>query len=96
MPKKVKRSEASIESATRDYAIKKGCLVYKLGQNSEPDRLYISPSGVCGFYEHKKEGEKPRPLQLHELSKLRKQNCVASWGDSLQHAKAFIDDLCNS
>lgn len=36
-----------------------------------PDRICILPDGKFGFVEVKRPGEKPRPIQVHRIEKLR-------------------------
>ena len=92
----IKILEKDIERKIVAYAKSKGCLCYKFtspAQRAVPDRVIVTPHGVVGFLEVKRPGNKPTPLQNHELEKLADQSCFAEWHDSVEGAKKFIDDL---
>jgi hypothetical protein len=88
--------EKEIEKKIGDYAKKRGCLWRKWsspGHSAVPDRIVIAPNGHVGFLEIKKKGQRPRPLQLHELKLLKDMGCNVGWTDSLEEGKGFIDRL---
>jgi hypothetical protein len=88
--------EKEIEKKIGDYAKKHGCKWYKFtspAHRAVPDRIIITPSGVVGFLEIKRGGEKPRPLQMHELKALKAQGCNVGWVDSVEKGSEFIDLL---
>ena len=94
--KKTTPLEKDIEKAIGVYAKKNGCLYYKFtspAQRAVPDRIIITPRGVVGFIEVKREGAKPTPLQLAEIKKLITQCARATWVDNVLDGKNFIDHL---
>lgn len=70
----IKPLEVKIENRYVRYAEKRGCLVPKgnpEGRRGYPDRLTLCPEGKFFWIEFKRQGEKPRPLQLSVHRKLR-------------------------
>lgn len=83
--------EKDIEAKIGQYAKSKGCLCYKFtspANRAVPDRMIITPNGVVGFLEIKRKGQKPTPLQMVELQKLKAMKCNVGWCDN-------VDDGCN-
>lgn len=88
--------EKDIEAAIGKYAKSKGCLFIKFTSPSNravPDRLIITPNGVIGFLEVKRQGCKPTPLQERKMSELAAQGCNVNWVDGVAGGKVFIDTL---
>lgn len=86
--------EKDIEAKVREYAIEKGCLVYKFTSPSRtavPDRLFISPSGFVWFCEFKRKGMRPSPAQEREHIRLRNQHVLVYVIDNVELGKAMID-----
>lgn len=46
-----------------------------------------------GFLELKKWGDRPTPLQEHELRTLKKAGATVAWADNLDDAWAFVETL---
>ena len=99
MTKTKARSEASIQKSLVDYARGAGCVVIKqstagrFGTSGWPDLLIITPSGVCGFIEVKREGEEPTPLQTRRMEELRAVKAHVNWTDNVLHGKSLIRAL---
>jgi hypothetical protein len=94
--KKTTPLEKDIEKAIGTYAKSKGCLYYKFtspAMRAVPDRIIVTPTGVVGFLEVKREGAKPTPLQMAEINKLAWHGANVAWVDSAANGKAFIDRL---
>lgn len=86
--------EKEIEAKVREYAISKGCLVYKFTSPSRtavPDRLFIAPTGFVWFCEFKRKGSKPTPQQEREHDRLRAQHVMVYVIDNVKLGKAMID-----
>ena len=60
------------------------------GRAGMPDRMVVLPNNQISFLELKAPGKKPRPLQLHVLSRLNQLGCKASWTDSKEGIDAFL------
>ena len=66
--------ERDIEAYLRKEVLKLGGKAYKFkspGTKGVPDRLVILPGGISFFIETKRPGEKPRPDQVIQITKLR-------------------------
>lgn len=86
-------SESTIESKACHYARGMGFMCLKFtspSQKGVPDRVFISRAGAVLFMEFKREGEKPAPLQMRMLEKLRAQNVAAGWVDNLDDARDML------
>lgn len=86
--------EKQIESAVCEYAKKRGTLVYKFtspARRAVPDRLFITPQGVCYFIEFKREGQKPTPPQVREHERLKAHNVLVFVIDNIDRGKFVID-----
>lgn len=56
-----------------------GGIAYKWvspGNTGVPDRIVIFPDGKIEFVELKTETNKPTPLQLSQMNRLKQRNCV--------------------
>lgn len=92
----MKTRESSIEKKVCDYARSKKMLVYKFtspGKRAVPDRQFISPSGRVAFVEFKALGKRPTELQSREIATLRAYNVAATWADSVEAGKEFLDSF---
>lgn len=70
-----------------------GGLCYKFvspGKSGVPDRLILW-HGLCIFVELKDSGKKPRPLQVHEMAKIRNQGFSTFVIDSKERVDLLID-----
>lgn len=88
--------ESTIEKKICDYAKSKGCAVYKFvspGRKGVPDRIIVAPQGRVLFLEVKALGKKPTALQLREMKKLTNHYMPATWVDSVDGGKAWVDHL---
>lgn len=86
--------EKDIEGKVREYAIKKGLLVYKFtspAKRSVPDRLFVTPNGKVFFIEFKKPGGKSTPGQVREQETLRGHNVSVFVVDNVAQGKFVID-----
>lgn len=96
--------ESYHEKRFREGVSEAGGLCFKMntGISGVPDRLIVTPT-LCptcgqarlGFIELKKEGEKPEPLQLHWLTRLRTYGIAATWRDNHQAAMRWFRRLSN-
>lgn len=88
--------EKIVEAKIGQYAKSKGCLWKKWsspGQRGVPDRIIVTPAGVVGFLELKREGQTPSPLQTSELRALKKHGACVGWCDNVEDGCEFIDEL---
>lgn len=60
------------------------------GSAGLPDRLVLLPGGGVAFVELKRPGQRPGPLQLHMLAKLRQLGCRVAWFESKAEIDAFL------
>lgn len=63
------------------------------GNSGVPDRLIVLPGGVCGFYELKAPGQKPRSLQHRQMGRLEELGVPVGWGSSHAGVDAFLAAL---
>jgi len=88
--------ESGIERPFKEWCEKTmGCTVFKLGEGGDSDRLVACPNGYCLFIELKREGKKPRDLQLYKLEQLQKKRHFAGWADNLTSAKNMVGTVCS-
>lgn len=88
------RAESKIES----HAVKKGeslgaevrKVVYQ-GRKGSPDRWFFFPGAQLLIIELKRPGEKPEPLQKHEMNELRKKGFYVAWTDSIEGVDRIFD-----
>lgn len=88
--------ERDIEKKIGLYAKQQGCEWIKFtspARRAVPDRLILGPGGVVGFLEIKRKGEKPTPLQMRELMRLRELGMNVGWVDNVADGRMFIDLL---
>lgn len=88
--------EKDIEKKIGDYAKFKKCLYMKFtspAQRAVPDRMIITPQGVIGFLEAKRQGQVPTVLQARKMAELKQQGCHVTWCDNVNDGKIFIDML---
>lgn len=68
-------TEKEIERALKERVEGLGGICLKFvspGNDSMPDRICLWPGGRVAFYELKRSGEKPRPLQERRIEQLRR------------------------
>ena len=81
--------EKEIEQKLKRKVEGKGGLCLKFtspGWAGAPDRICLWPGGRVSFYEIKRPGERPRPLQLRRLEQLRRLGFKAEVIDSEEGA----------
>ena len=59
-----------------------------------PDRLVLSPDGVCAFVELKAPGKKPRPLQVARHKMLRSLGYRVYVIDGIEQIGGMLHELC--
>lgn len=88
--------EASIEARLVSEIKKIGGLAFKfesMGNNGVPDRCVVLPGGEVWFVELKRPGEKPRKLQVYQLSKLRALGSKVRVISSYEDIEYFIKEI---
>lgn len=86
-------SEAVIEGSVFAYAEMNGWLVRKLswiGRRGAPDRLFMK-EGRAIFVEFKATGEKPDPIQVREIARMRKAGMTVYVIDDIEVGCALFD-----
>jgi hypothetical protein len=86
-------SESVIEGAVCDYATVRGWLVRKLGwigRRGAPDRLFMK-GGRAIFVEFKATGEKPDPIQVREIARMRSAGMEVHVIDDIEAGNALFD-----
>lgn len=63
------------------------------GNSGVPDRLVVFPNGVIAFIELKAPGEKTRPIQDHEINRLRLYGQSVAILDSKAKIDSYIKVL---
>ena len=61
-----------------------------------PDRLVLLPKGKLAFVEVKREGEKPRPIQISRHKLLRKLGFKVYVLDSKKQIKEILNEIYTS
>lgn len=82
-------TEKEIEQTLKRKVEAKGGLCLKFispGWEGAPDRICLWPGGNVSFYEIKRTGEHPRPLQERRLEQLRRLGFKAEVIDSKEGA----------
>lgn len=69
------------------------CLKFLSSISGVPDRICLFPGGVLVFVELKRRGEKPRPLQMRQIGKIRKLGFRVEVIDSEQAIEELIKSL---
>lgn len=69
------------------------CLKFISSVSGVPDRLCLFPEGKIVFVELKRHGEKPRPLQLRQIGKIRKLGFRVEVIDSEEGIEELIRSL---
>lgn len=86
-------SESVIENTVCEHAARNGWLVRKLswiGRRGAPDRLFMK-GGLAIFVEFKATGEKPDPLQVREIERIRKAGMEVHVIDDIEVGCALFD-----
>ena len=85
--------EREIEAYLVRRVAQRGGKAYKFvspGNAGVPDRLVVLPGGKVFFVECKAPGEKPRPLQVAQISKLERLGCQVFVIDSKESVDTII------
>lgn len=85
--------EKQIEAYLRDRIRQIGGKAYKFispGNDGVPDRLVCLPGGRAVFVELKAPGKEPRPLQIHQIGKLRQLGFWVEVLDCKEQVDQFI------
>lgn len=86
--------ERDLEKYLRDGVKRlKGKYLKQTGESGIPDRLILLPGGVSCFVELKREGCKPRKLQLIQIRKLQWLGQRAEYVDTKAQADALLKRL---
>ena len=64
--------------------------------NGVPDRLLLFPGGKLAFAEVKAPGEKPRPLQVHRIARLRELGFRVFVIDNVEQIGGVIREICSA
>lgn len=86
-------SESVIEGSVCAHSEMNGWLVRKLswiGRRGAPDRLFMK-GGRALFIEFKATGEKPDPLQVREIERMRKAGMEVHVIDDIEVGCALFD-----
>ena len=86
--------ESAIEKYLVAQAKARGAFVRKVtyqGRKGAPDRWLFYPRGFLLIVELKRPGEKPEPLQLNEMQKLRNAGFYVAWADSKERVDDILD-----
>lgn len=68
-------AEKQLEQKIKTLCEKNSVLYYKFvspGNDGVPDRILVFPNSLVSFVELKAPGAQPRPLQRHQMAKLKK------------------------
>ena len=88
-------AEKIIENNIKKYLRAHGYLIYKIhvgqyGPNGFPDLLVVK-EGITSYLEVTALGKVPEPIQIFQMSELRRAGCIAepiwSLGDAIQALK---------
>ena len=88
--------ESSIERKFTQAVKKKGGLAIKMtpvGLRGLPDRIVLIQGGRAEFVELKAPGQKPRPLQLKWMERLRRMGFACYKCDSRSEVERIVDEI---
>lgn len=87
--------ESVVEQTLREYAESKGCMFMKFTSTKSgvSDRVIQFPNGYTVFFEVKRPGKKPEPLQKQKARAIEKRNGISFWADNIPSGKQFIDEI---
>lgn len=88
--------EREIEAYLVRRVAQRGGKAYKFvspGNAGVPDRLVVLPGGKVFFVECKAPGEKPRPLQVAQISKLERLGCRVFVIDSKERIDEVMGEM---
>lgn len=88
--------EKEIETYLRERIRGIGGIAFKFvspGNDGVPDRLVCLPSGRAIFVELKAPGQKPRPLQIHQIGRLKQLGFRVEVIDSKEQVDKFVGGL---
>jgi hypothetical protein len=84
--------EKANEVKLRKYAIEKGCLVKKVGDEGWPDRMFVTPTGIIFFIECKRTETSPlTPAQQRRIPTLLNNKVMVFIVWDLKTGKDIID-----
>ena len=87
-----KQIEQKLVKATR----RRGGWALKLsspGTSGLPDRLVMMPEGIAAFVEVKAPGQKPRPLQLAQMRKLKQLGFPVYVLDDADQIETILEEV---
>lgn len=87
--------EAIVEKKVNEFAKTLGILGYKnRGNAGQPDAIYHYKGGTV-YIEFKQAHKKPRPLQEHQMGKIRKQGIPVYTVDDTEDGKNVLSKWVN-
>lgn len=89
--------ETEIEKYLKKLVEEKGGVSWKFTSSVSgvPDRVVLLPQGVIAFCEVKRQGKLPRPQQVKKMLQIQRLGTNATWIDSKESAKEFINEICS-
>ncbi|WP_462385380.1 PDDEXK family nuclease [Intestinibacillus massiliensis] len=88
--------EKEIEAYLRTAVREAGGVAFKFvspGNDGVPDRLVCLPGGRVAFVELKAPGKGPRPLQIHQMGRLKQLGFRVEVIDSKGQVDDFVEGL---
>jgi len=87
--------EKYIEKKLKDEVEKRGGVCWKFTSSTDgvPDRIILLKKGKVIFVETKAPGEKPRPLQMARINKIRELGSRAEVIDGMESLKIFFEEI---
>lgn len=87
--------ESAVEKQICDWAKSRGIRTYKFispGRKGVPDRMFMK-DGIVSFLEIKRPGEKPTPMQFHEMKGIIEAMVIAAWCDNAAGGIKILTDI---
>lgn len=93
------------ESKVRDPVVKwaeaNGFMHFRMSfrigvRQGTPDDLFIAPGGFHVWWEFKRPGKRPTPLQFRRISDLNEQGAMAGWSDNKETAMTVLYTILNT
>lgn len=88
--------EKDVESYLRRQVERLGGIALKFtspGNAGVPDRLIIFPGGRIWFVELKDDGQKPRPLQIWQMKRLKKLGCHVAMLTGKEETEKWLNEI---
>lgn len=88
--------EKEIETYLRNSIREMGGVAFKFvtpGNDGVPGRLVCLPGGRVVFVELKAPGQRPRPLQIHQIGRLKQLGFRVEVIDSKEQVDKFVEGL---